>query len=184
MAIIPLTVDPPPRPRPRTCARGSWARVRRDWSPGHWNAAHAASSSARQPLRLRSCGGASLARQSGPASSSRTSCAGSSLSRAASTQPALPPPTTSQSVSMRDVDGMPIASGRRIGVPLELALLARPDAPHVAVPQEREVRARDPPAPVLAAVALVVHAHHAQDLLVGGTGQHEVEEVPLAARLV
>src|SRR5215218_927535 len=100
MAIMPLTVDPPPRPRPRTCGRGSCARVRRDSSPCHWNAAHADSSSARQPLRLRSSGGASLARQSGPASSSTTSLAESSLRRAASTQPALPPPTTTQSASI------------------------------------------------------------------------------------
>ena len=74
--------------------------MRRDSSPRHWNAAHADSSSARQPLRLRSCGGASLARQSGPASRSTTSSAGSSLRRAASTQPALPPPTTTQSASI------------------------------------------------------------------------------------
>ena len=73
---MPLTADEPPRPRPRRCGRGSWARVRRDSRPCHWNGAHAVSSSARQPFMLRSCTGASLERQSGPASSSTTCLAG------------------------------------------------------------------------------------------------------------
>jgi hypothetical protein len=105
---MPFTVDPPPRPRPRRCGRGSWARLRRDSRPRHWKSGHADSSSARQPLRLRSCGGASLARQSGPASRSTTSWLGSSLRRAASTQPALPPPTTTQSASILDMYLLPI----------------------------------------------------------------------------
>jgi hypothetical protein len=46
---------------------------------------------------LRIWGGASAERQFRPASSKTISVPGSSLSRAATTQPALPPPTTTKS---------------------------------------------------------------------------------------
>ena len=74
---------------------------RRDSRPGHWNCAQAASSSARQPFMLRTCdrgvGGAPV----GPGLEQHAPrVAGSSLSRAATTQPALPPPTTRKSVSI------------------------------------------------------------------------------------
>src|SRR5882757_1357095 len=54
---------------------------------------------ARSGLGMRICSGVSAVRKSRPASSSRTRIAGSSLSRAASTAPAEPPPTMTKSYS-------------------------------------------------------------------------------------
>ena len=108
---MPLTTDEPPRPLPRTCGRGSCAADRSRLEP--------------RPLELRARGlvertpavhaahlrGPAAERQSRPGlEQQHLAWPGPRSAAPAMTQPALPPPTTSQSVSIDEAITHPPSS--------------------------------------------------------------------------
>ena len=86
-----LTADDPPTPRPRAYGPGGCCGVRLAMSSGHSRPGSAIAANTSMPAMPA---GVSDAAWSAPASSSSTDRAGSSLSRAATTAPAEPAPTT------------------------------------------------------------------------------------------
>ena len=95
--MMPLMVLLPPRPRPRQKRRWGWPSTLDAVSVGHWNRSNFSVPITWLGLSDRISTAASVLRQSGPASSSNTRLLGRSVSRAASTHPADPPPTITQS---------------------------------------------------------------------------------------
>ena len=91
--MMPLTVELPPTPRPRQNKRWRWPSTRDAVSVGHCSSSNFGLAMTWLGLSDRTSSPASAGRQSGPASRRVTVVDGSSVSRAARTQPADPPPT-------------------------------------------------------------------------------------------